>query len=52
MKNVKSIVDKGDRLLVTFDQGREMMVSKNKDNAVRKKLEIECPNLYPTENKK
>jgi len=44
---VKSITDMGDRLLVLFESGREMFVSKNKNNALRQKLEVEYLDLYP-----
>lgn len=45
---VVNIVDKGDRLEVTFDNGRVIYVSKNSNNALRQKLEREYPDLYPT----
>ena len=44
---VTSIVDKGDRLEVTFDKGCPMDVSKNPNNAVRKKIQKDYPELYP-----
>ena len=46
---VVNISDKGDRLEVTFDNGRVMYVSKNSNNALRQKLEQDYPELYPTD---